>query len=182
MSTKDDETINWEMFFEYLSEQCNDINSRKDSPEDLKILKTQIEDVIRCLDYLLENGLSTKPATIKDLKTNFICYMQDISQQLSNFRYDPLFAICTTGTTTNTVPRQGAGRPKLGIKEETLVSLRNLGFNWGDTAKMLLVSRWRIRRRVDEYGIKEITGYTEINDNDPDEHLGECLRKHENTK
>ena len=56
------------------------------------------------------------------------------------------------------------GRPKLDILEDVLIQLRSFGFTWKNISEMLLVSRWTIRRRVVEYGIQEITGYSSITD------------------
>ena len=61
------------------------------------------------------------------------------------------------------------GRPKYTIPEETLISFRHLGYTWNEIASMLLVSRWTIKRRVEELGIKEITGYSPISDEDLDQ-------------
>ena len=55
------------------------------------------------------------------------------------------------------------GRPKLDILD-VLIQLRSFGFTWKNISEMLLVSRWTIRRRVVEYGIQEITGYSSITD------------------
>ena len=56
----------------------------------------------------------------------------------------------------------GAGRPKFKIEEETLLQLRNLGFTWKDIARLLLVSRWTLWRRVRELDIEMKTGFSDI--------------------
>ena len=60
------------------------------------------------------------------------------------------------------------GRPKLDIRKDVLIQLRSIGFTWKNISEMLLVSRWTIRRRVVEYGIQEITGYSSITDEELD--------------
>lgn len=60
------------------------------------------------------------------------------------------------------------GRPRLDIREDVLIQLRSFGFTWKNISQMLLVSRWTIRRRVIEYGIQEITGYSNISDEELD--------------
>ena len=54
------------------------------------------------------------------------------------------------------------GRPKFRIEDETLLHFRSLGFSWKDIARLLLVSRWTIWRRVRELGIENITGFSDI--------------------
>lgn len=60
------------------------------------------------------------------------------------------------------------GRPMLDIQEDVLIQLRSFGFTWTSIADMLLVSRWTIRRRVIQFGIQEITGYSNILDEELD--------------
>ena len=60
------------------------------------------------------------------------------------------------------------GRPKLDIPEDVLIQLKSFGFTWKNISEMLLVSRCTIRRRVVEYGIQEITGYSSITDEELD--------------
>ena len=49
------------------------------------------------------------------------------------------------------------GRPRYLISEEVLLHLRSSGFT-------LLVSRWILRRRIVEYGLEEMTGFSMISD------------------
>ena len=48
----------------------------------------------------------------------------------------------------------------------------------GKTYQMLLVSRWTIRRRVIEYGIQEITGYSDISDEELDTIIQQFIGQH----
>ena len=64
-----------------------------------------------------------------------------------------------------TVERNGdRGRPRLEIPEDVLISLRSLGLPWTEIARMLLVARWTLRRRVVEYGLQDVTGYSPLTD------------------
>ena len=56
------------------------------------------------------------------------------------------------------------GRPRYLISEEVLLHLRSSGFTWTKIAQMLLVSRWTLRRRIVEYGLEEMTGFSMISD------------------
>ena len=56
------------------------------------------------------------------------------------------------------------GRPRLEIPEDVLISLRSLGLPWTEIARMLLVACWTLRRRVVEYGLQDVTGYSPLTD------------------
>jgi hypothetical protein len=71
-------------------------------------------------------------------------------------------------------------RPKLYINENVILELRSLGFKWKDISDMLLVSRWTIRRRVIEYGIRDVTGFSELSDEHLDGHVRTFMQQHGN--
>ena len=66
--------------------------------------------------------------------------------------------------TTHQTASGSVGRPRYLISEEVLLHLRSSGFTWTKIAQMLLVSRWTLRRRIVEYGLEEITGFSMILD------------------
>ena len=70
------------------------------------------------------------------------------------------------------------GRPKYIITEEILVTLRSTGFTRKDITKLLNVSRWTLQRRVSEFGLKEVTGFTAISDNDLDHLVRAFMQTH----
>ena len=70
------------------------------------------------------------------------------------------------------------GRPKYLISEETLINYRELGFTWTEISDMLLVSRWTIRRRIKEYGLENVLGYSKISDEELDKLIFEYKQKH----
>lgn len=71
------------------------------------------------------------------------------------------------------------GRPKLVIPEDTLLQFRELFFTWSEIASLLMVSRWTLlQRRVNEYGIKEVTGFSNLNDNELGNHIKNCQNSH----
>lgn len=67
------------------------------------------------------------------------------------------------------------GRPSFNIPCETLKELRGLGFSWSKIAQMLGVSRWTISRRVKQYGLKSLQGFSNIADEDLDALVKELL-------
>ena len=54
------------------------------------------------------------------------------------------------------------------IDEDTLLHFRNLGFTWKDIARLLLVYRCTLWRRVRELGIAKKTGFSDITDEELD--------------
>ena len=50
--------------------------------------------------------------------------------------------------------KETAGRPRFDIPAEMLEELRELGFSWIKIGEMLVVSRWTIHRRVEEYDLQ----------------------------
>ena len=68
------------------------------------------------------------------------------------------------------------GRPKFDINEKTLIELRSLGFNWNELARMLLVSRWTIQRRVAEFGQEHLSKFDEISDDELDHKVGNFMQ------
>ena len=71
-----------------------------------------------------------------------------------------------------TVERNGdRGRPRLEIPEDGLINLRSLDLPWTEIARILLVSRWTLRCRVVEYGLRDVTGYTPLTDEQLDNNV-----------
>ena len=63
---------------------------------------------------------------------------------------------------------RGPSRPKYIISEEKLVFVKQLGFTWKNIAAMLLVSRWTIYRRINQLGLDEVTGHSNLTDEELD--------------
>ena len=79
------------------------------------------------------------------------------------------------------VERNGdRGRPRLDVPEDVLLNLRSLGLCWTEIARMLLVSRWTLRRRVVEYGLQEVTGFSPLSDEQLDNTVRQFMRTHRN--
>lgn len=70
------------------------------------------------------------------------------------------------------------GRAKYLILEEVLLQLGSSGFTWGKIARMLLVSRWTSQRRVAEFDLQEVTGFSELSDDQLDEIVTRFMRNH----
>ena len=70
------------------------------------------------------------------------------------------------------------GRPRYSISEEVLLHLRSVGFTWTKIAQMLLISRWTLRRRVVEFRLEDITGFSVISDVQLDNLVERFMRDH----
>ena len=68
------------------------------------------------------------------------------------------------------------GRPKVSISETALRDLRELGYKWKEIAKMLMVSRWTIYRRVKELNLEDVTGYSKLTDEELDQKIAELKK------
>ena len=78
----------------------------------------------------------------------------------------------------NRVVNGQVGRPKYDIKEETLIELRSLGFSWEDIARMLLVSRWTVHRRVSDFGLNHLPRFSDVADEQLDSKVSAFQREH----
>ena len=81
-------------------------------------------------------------------------------------------------TTKTFLISDGPGHPKVDLSQDTLVYFRSLGFKWNYIADMSLVSRWTIRRRVVEFGLSEVLGYSNISDDELDRSVSEYRQTH----
>ena len=70
------------------------------------------------------------------------------------------------------------GRLRYLMSEEVLLHLRSSGFTWTKIAQMLHVSRWTLRRRIVEYGLEEMTGFSMISDAQLDNVVERFMRNH----
>ena len=59
-----------------------------------------------------------------------------------------------------------------------MVELRSLGFSWEGIARMLLVSRWDIHRRVSEFDLNHPPRFSDITDGQLDSKVSTFLREH----
>ena len=77
--------------------------------------------------------------------------------------------------------KETPGRPRFDIPAEMLEELRELGFSWIKIGEMLGVSRWTIHRRVVDYGLKNMTGFHHLSDEELDEIVRGFISDHGRT-
>ena len=70
------------------------------------------------------------------------------------------------------------GRPSFDILPSILEELRGLGFTWACIAKMLNISRFMINRRVADYGLQDLSKFSEITDADLDHLTEDYISRH----
>ena len=70
------------------------------------------------------------------------------------------------------------GRPKLHIQSKMLEELTGIRFPWIKVGDMFGVSRWTISRRVREYGLRDIQGFSDLSDTDLDSLVSDFLERH----
>ena len=75
----------------------------------------------------------------------------------------------------------GPGRPKIHIPCEMLEDLRGIGFSWSKIAKVFSVSRWTVSRRVKEYNLDELQGFSDIYDSELDSIIANYVSHHGRT-
>ena len=83
--------------------------------------------------------------------------------------------------TLTTEDRLTPGRPPYKIPAEVLEDLRGLKFSWAKIAMMLGVSRWTVLRRVREYGLQDMTGFSTISDDELDRIIQQYVANHGTT-
>ena len=77
--------------------------------------------------------------------------------------------------------KETAGRPRFDIPAEMQEELRELGFSWIKIGEMLVVSRWTIHRRVEEYDLQNMTGFYHLADEELDEIIRSFISDHGRT-
>ena len=136
------------------------------------------------VEFLQESYHSECPARLfwKAKKISF--HVGSVLLILPRWVLDPNFRVLGDGlavlslSSPNRVVNGRVGRPKYDIKEETLIELRSLGFSWEDIARMLVVSRWTIHRRISEFGLNHLPRFSDVTDEQLDSKVSAFLREH----
>lgn len=125
-----------------------------------------------------EDGDQDRPINtdITEIINNFLILRRNVSLQLNHHRNnhsancilpsDPVHLdvnqLLWQSATTDHDSMPRVGRQKIHISKDALVSLREMGNSWNSIAKIFMVSRWTISRRVQEYGIENISQFSDI--------------------
>ena len=172
------EPSNWQLFFEAavgILDECEALweTSDRDCREAVQI---RLEYVIQAFQTILP-FLSETRMVMGEIVRNFHqLHRQWIVSNPSTCTDLALYSLVGPK-----VERNGdIGRPRLDIPEEVLLDLRSLGLCWTEIARMLLVSRWTLRRRVVEHGLQEVTGFSPLSDEELDNTVRQFMRTHGN--
>ena len=77
--------------------------------------------------------------------------------------------------------KRDVGRPRIEIPKSNLEELKSLGFSWSRIASMFNVSKWTILRRSQEYGLSELSMYSNMTDADLDGLVNDYIDRHGRT-
>lgn len=166
----------WENFFQSLI-QVLDEAENVTTEQQREITGLHLEDGVSALQQVISlvPGESESGQVLATLLRNFRLLLASwrnvSSDRCSNVAIYSLDA-------PPMVQSVNAGRPKFEISEEVLLQFRSIGFTWTQIAEMLLVSRWTIRRRVVEFGLQDVTGYSHISDEELDAKVGQFMQRH----
>ena len=72
------------------------------------------------------------------------------------------------------------GRPKLHIPRICLLQLRETGFSWNQIARILMVSKWTILRRVREFELEGVRRFSNISDEELNNIVSSFFQEHGN--
>ena len=171
----------WEQFFQSLLAILDDYEVQENRTN---VSVPMSENLLARLEYAvlaLNQALPLAPGScrtfLEELSRNFRLLFLTWSRTLSSSTQCTSLAVYLLEKPL-TVHRRLPGRPKLQVSVEVLLELRSLGFKWNDISEMLLVSRWTIRRRVVEFGIEEVTGFSELTNEELDNHVRYFMGQH----
>lgn len=173
----------WYQYFEQLSLLVSDIERRnKGDLFEQRYLQERCQYAIESLQ-VVEAILSSLPiisrnydsssssvpvGVINKLLNEFYVFIRMLDNEVKSNKE---FKLAVLGFSKTLEQTGRPGRPKVLISENTLLDLRELGYNWTEIAKMLMVSRWTINRRVRELNIEELTGYSKVTDDQLDQKI-----------
>lgn len=154
----------WQQFFRSLlsiHDDCEQLNNTTNDIAARENLLSRFEIAVLALNQAFPMVSSvTCRSFLEELGNNFrLLYLNTSRTVLSSAQCTNLaIYFLEAPPTLNAGSR---GRPRLDMSENVILELRSLGFKWKGISDMLLVSRWTIRRRVIEYGIQDVTGFSQ---------------------
>ena len=171
------EQLNWDLYFSSLLELVdeyerlwgtNDLASKEN-------IQIRLEFVILSLQQIVAIDTVENRQVLNGLLRN-MCLLHEywIRQHLFGCTDVAIYSLESPAV----IKSGEVGRPKYLIHEEVLLQLRSSGFTWSKIASMLLVSRWTVQRRVVEFNLQEVTGFSELSDDELDVIITRFMRNH----
>ena len=147
-----------------------------------KVVISRIDFVCCILRQILQNfeGQAENTQFINDILENLNLIATEISTSFLNLGCFPSSPAVISFESPPVHQHSQRGHPKFEITKEALIGLREIGHSWNTIAKMFLVSRWTILRRVNEYNLYNLRRFSDISDNDLNELVRTILREHGN--
>ena len=158
------------IFFDELSPLAEELQNI--IPEDTITYKERIREALNGLQYLKVTNYESRQH-LEPLDNLFNVLYQDLSCQPGSS--DPRVTVFRR--TVSTLTPGGPGRTKYEIPGELFLYFKPFGFTWNAIADTVLVSRWTLRRRVIEYGITDLVGFSKISNDE----LDNSIRDYRNT-
>ena len=163
----------FEKAFQNIDDLLKHCDGEKDT-HDLQIIETTIcrlESASKFCDQILPL-LGESKDVIAEVSRNLQIFFQTWCRKREEYEHR-LPTQCThLAVYSLTVPDKiltgTPGRPKYQISADTLLNFRTVGFKWKEVSRLLLVSRWTVWRRVRELGLSEVTGFSNISNEDLD--------------
>ena len=159
---------------------------RREQTTDLSKLESHLIVVDKVVGLLRELSL---PGVYAILETNDLEHLKALSDVFADILSAMQQLLSTLSVTPATVAENvcvtegrnpgEVGRPKFRIQSEVLEDLRSLGFSWTKIAMMLGVSRWTISRRVKDYGLEDMCGFSQLSNEELDRLISNSLIIHE---
>ena len=167
---------NWDEYFEQLSQLVSDVEHRMlEDVGSMMCLQERLDVALKSL-HLLAFCTDMPTNVIRNISSDLQLYYQMLHRDIEKTSKDERVAIFQVNKLKTMV--NGPGRPKLFIPEDTLLRFRELGFSWIEIASLLMVSRWTLKRRVDEYGIQNAVGFSHISDDELDNNITNIQNNH----
>lgn len=182
----DSQSIGWDLFFVNLEQLVLDYEQLKASNLSTNIsldetLLERFENAVQALRNVLPHvhHSHSLAAMLSEIAHNLqLMYWDYIRHSEFPCRSRCSQVAVLSFNLPETVKTGQPGRPKFYIQEETLIELRSLGFNWNEIARMLLVSRWTIQRRVAEFELEHLSNLDEIGDDELDQKVRNFMQEH----
>lgn len=145
----------------------------------MEYVSTRLEHAIQALRSMLPYANSQDGQLLSEIANNLQAMFLQCSCVIENPHRSRCSQIAIMAVKTPcAVHVDHPGRPKYDIREDTLIDSRSLGFKWNEIAHMLLVSRWTIRRRVAQFGLENISGFSKITDSELDNKVRQFMEEH----
>lgn len=148
-----------------LVQQAYDLLRRIEDNENSQSLLDALDEFIILLREMLVNISPELRQNFEDIIHNLTSLRENMSLASDHMLLsENVMMIDQRGIDVNVCGN--VGRPRFHIDRDTLIGLRQIGNSWSSIARMFLVSRSTIYRRIDEFNLHGFGCYSDISDDD----------------